>query len=500
MADVFISYSSEDRDRVRPLAEALQKRGLTVWWDRALAAGDDYASVIARALSEAKAVVVVWSRVSVDSAWVRDEAAHARDAGRLVPVFLDKVQIPLGFGAINAEDFTQWNGAAGAPQIELLEESLRARIEGRAADGSRIQSKRKRLGARIKIVSVLTVLAIGAAGVGGVLTIVNQRKPPPVVAEQPRDSLSQLLELVNQGKITGEQAVELSKLLQQQAFADIPVPSPEPVTEVPVNATEPTMGGEEPADAEIASVTALEVNENAKSSFADATALLLQDPDPEVRMAAVQASNPATRQAGMDKLWTIANRGGPSSAAIWRYCAALGVVTNDERAPVALERARDLNPQDRRLWKMLSFSYDKQNKTDAARGAALVGAGLEKSAAGDDAQAAQTLEKALPLLPSVESKAFVLGQLGDVAAKRDDWDAAEAKYKAAIDLHVRAKDVAGIAVDAPKLARAQQLQGNTRAACTTLRKAQQQGAETVKSQADQACAPPASPAPTPPPN
>ena len=41
MADVFISYASEDRDRVRPLAEALLSRGFNVWWDRSLSAGQD---------------------------------------------------------------------------------------------------------------------------------------------------------------------------------------------------------------------------------------------------------------------------------------------------------------------------------------------------------------------------------------------------------------------------------------------------------------------------
>ncbi|MES1203734.1 MAG: toll/interleukin-1 receptor domain-containing protein, partial [Pseudomonadota bacterium] len=61
MADVFISYSSEDRERVRPLAEALEQRGLSVWWDRAQAAGDEYAWTIQKALDEARVVVVVWS-------------------------------------------------------------------------------------------------------------------------------------------------------------------------------------------------------------------------------------------------------------------------------------------------------------------------------------------------------------------------------------------------------------------------------------------------------
>ena len=495
MADVFISYSSEDRDRVRPLAEALQKRGLSVWWDRALAAGDDYTSVIAKALGEAKAVIVVWSRISVDSSWVRDEAGHARDAHRLVPVLFDKVQIPLGFGAINAEDFTAWNGRGEAPQVALLEESLRARIEGRDPDGAAIQAKRKRVGLRIQIVSVLTVIALGAAATGGVLQIMNARHPAPVAAPPAKDSLSQLLELVNEGKITGDQAVQLSKLLQQQAFADVPTPASAPAADAAANAAPATTlaadssgAAAAPDTAQVASVSDAELTDSAKSSFADAAALLLQDPDPEVRLAAVKAAKPDTRKEGLDQLWAIANKGGPSSSAILRYCASIGLVTDDPRAPDAIERARDLNPNDRRLWRMLSVSYRRQNKTEAAQGAALVGEGLAQAAQNNDAASTATLEKALPLLPSAEGRAYVLGRLGDAAAKRDDWSTAEGHYKQAVDLHTRQKNVAGLEVDAPKLARAEAQQGDQKKACETLKQAQARGADTVKAQADQTCA------------
>ncbi|HYD72329.1 MAG TPA: toll/interleukin-1 receptor domain-containing protein, partial [Candidatus Binatia bacterium] len=105
MADVFISYASEDRNRVRPLADALQQRGFKVWWDRSLAAGQDYTAIIERELKTAKAVIVVWTQSSAASTFVRDEAGRARDDGRLVPVMLDRVDLPLGFGAFQAEDF-----------------------------------------------------------------------------------------------------------------------------------------------------------------------------------------------------------------------------------------------------------------------------------------------------------------------------------------------------------------------------------------------------------
>ena len=39
MSDIFLSYSSADRDRVAPIAVALERQGWSVWWDRRILAG-----------------------------------------------------------------------------------------------------------------------------------------------------------------------------------------------------------------------------------------------------------------------------------------------------------------------------------------------------------------------------------------------------------------------------------------------------------------------------
>ena len=53
MTDVFISYSSEDRDRVRPLVTTLERGGWNVWWDRQIDAGVAFDREIERAIDEA---------------------------------------------------------------------------------------------------------------------------------------------------------------------------------------------------------------------------------------------------------------------------------------------------------------------------------------------------------------------------------------------------------------------------------------------------------------
>ena len=97
MACVFLSYDREDTVRARTIALALEKAGHSVWWDQIIKAGAQYGNEIEQALKDSDAVVVLWSERSIDSAWVRDEAAAGRDSGRLVPVTLDSCAPPLGF-------------------------------------------------------------------------------------------------------------------------------------------------------------------------------------------------------------------------------------------------------------------------------------------------------------------------------------------------------------------------------------------------------------------
>ena len=120
MADIFISYAREDVAWVEKLNRALEAQGYRVWWDRNLATGVRYLKETEAQLREARATVVVWSKVSIDSHWVADEAALARDLGRMVPISKDGTMPPLGFGQYQATDFSRWNGGDGEPLSVLL--------------------------------------------------------------------------------------------------------------------------------------------------------------------------------------------------------------------------------------------------------------------------------------------------------------------------------------------------------------------------------------------
>lgn len=147
MAKVFLSYDREDLARAKVVAACLDEAGHDVWWDRHIRGGSQFTKEIEEALTRAEAVVVLWSAHSVESAWVRDEAAVGRDTGRLVPAQIDKTQPPLGFRQFQSIDLSQWTRRArplrelSAAVESLASPTSSARPEPRSLDQRSISWK-----------------------------------------------------------------------------------------------------------------------------------------------------------------------------------------------------------------------------------------------------------------------------------------------------------------------------------------------------------------------
>ena len=131
MASVFLSYDHEDVARAARIASALENAGYSVWWDRQIHGGAEFQSEIERAVEEADAVVVLWSKRAIKSAWVRDEAAEGRDEGKLIPVLLEPVKPPMGFRQFQTIDLSDRRRASGQ-----VDELLRAVAKMTAAPSS----------------------------------------------------------------------------------------------------------------------------------------------------------------------------------------------------------------------------------------------------------------------------------------------------------------------------------------------------------------------------
>ena len=120
MTDIFISYASEDRERTRPVASALQARGWSVWWDRDVKAGQAFDQIIEHELETAKSIVVLWSKHSITSDWVKGEAAAAVQRGVLVPALIDEVKLPLEFRRRQTVDLIGWQGDTSHAGFQAL--------------------------------------------------------------------------------------------------------------------------------------------------------------------------------------------------------------------------------------------------------------------------------------------------------------------------------------------------------------------------------------------
>ena len=132
MADVFVSYSRSDKARVAPLVAALEAEGWSVWWDPAIAPGQQFDRMIADELERARAVLVVWTADSVESRWVRGEARDGADRGILVPVQFGSARLPIDFRAFHTTNLDHPGDVTASPQFREVLLALEALL-GRAA-------------------------------------------------------------------------------------------------------------------------------------------------------------------------------------------------------------------------------------------------------------------------------------------------------------------------------------------------------------------------------
>jgi hypothetical protein len=132
MSDIFISYARADKEKAELLANAFSQKGWSVWWDREIPPGKSFDETIENALSSARCVVVLWSKASVSSRWVKTEAAEGAERGILVPALSDNVKIPLEFKRIEAADLSDWQGESSHREFDQLMRIVAGMVDGSA--------------------------------------------------------------------------------------------------------------------------------------------------------------------------------------------------------------------------------------------------------------------------------------------------------------------------------------------------------------------------------
>jgi len=131
VTDIFFSYRSVDRERVRPIRDSLAGQGFEVFWDQEVPTGADWDTWIRQHLGKSKCAVVFWSTASVTSDNVRHEATVAKLQGKLIAVLLEHLspdQIPMGLYSQHAINLADWRGDLDDEGWRKLNRYIEARL------------------------------------------------------------------------------------------------------------------------------------------------------------------------------------------------------------------------------------------------------------------------------------------------------------------------------------------------------------------------------------
>ncbi len=201
--DVFVSYASQDRDRVRPLVDALKAQGWSVWWDREIVPGSSFEARIEDAIGQARCVVVVWTATALTSDWVHAEALEGLERRVLVPLMLEPVRLPLAFRHKDTAQLFGWDGERDHPEYRRLVTGIEGVLAGRVIDPGDA-ARPSAAGARAswwrpRVVAALVALALLAIAAAWWTWTTRQDRP----ADVPANSLA-VLRFVNLGSPTDD--------------------------------------------------------------------------------------------------------------------------------------------------------------------------------------------------------------------------------------------------------------------------------------------------------
>lgn len=189
MEHIFLSYKKGDRARAAQIVAGLEAEGFAVWWDQHLRAGEHWRETLTERLTAASCVIVLWSELSVGSEgrFVIDEARRAQRRGVYIPVRLDDVEPPLGFGEMQSVKLIGWRGDPQAPAFRALVDTVRPMVApgGPPSPPAAIAAPSRR-----RIDRRLVLGGVAIAGAGGVALALASRDvrraiglaPPPNTA------------------------------------------------------------------------------------------------------------------------------------------------------------------------------------------------------------------------------------------------------------------------------------------------------------------------------
>jgi hypothetical protein len=104
-----------------------------IWWDQDLQTGGEWSQEIDTKLSSAACVVVLWSKLSVESQWVQQEAAVAKALGTLAPAQIEDCVIPTPYAGVQAARLIGWQGNENDAEFVKLVSRVRLCLENNSS-------------------------------------------------------------------------------------------------------------------------------------------------------------------------------------------------------------------------------------------------------------------------------------------------------------------------------------------------------------------------------
>jgi hypothetical protein len=129
-ANVFLAYSRKDQQQAQQLIAAIERSGISVWWDVAkIPIGANWEQFIFDQVSAVQCVVVLWSEASLQSKWVLFEADAAARRGVYLPVLIDNIDAPAPFNRFQAAILRHWDGNVSDSAFQQLLKAIQRFIE-----------------------------------------------------------------------------------------------------------------------------------------------------------------------------------------------------------------------------------------------------------------------------------------------------------------------------------------------------------------------------------
>ena len=128
--EVFISYSSQDYDRVMPLVDRLRSAGAAVWVDEGnIDAATLWSESIVKAISECRVLIMMVSSHSTDSHNVVKEVMIASEGKKtILPIYLEPAEIPAKLKyQLTGIQHLEWFDSDNEDVFETLKEALAKR-------------------------------------------------------------------------------------------------------------------------------------------------------------------------------------------------------------------------------------------------------------------------------------------------------------------------------------------------------------------------------------